>query len=222
MADVNVLDQAGKKVGTVKVAEEFLKPVVSKQVVADAVTAFRANQRRGTANTKTKSEVNFSGAKPWKQKGTGRARSGEKASPIWRKGSVVFGPRPRSYRKTLNKKVAKAAFHVAIADKLSSEAVVLVESIALDKPKTKLLAALLGKWKVDWERRGGALLLLEKADKNIELAARNIPGVEVQPANAVTTYDVLRFKKIVATKAAFELLKNRSASSVEESKGESK
>ncbi len=222
MSDVNVLDEAGKKVGTVKVAEEFLKPEVSKQVVADAVTAYRAGQRRGTASTKTKSEVNFSGAKPWKQKGTGRARSGEKASPIWRKGSVVFGPRPRSYRKTLNKKVAKAAFHVAIADKLANDALVLVENFVLEKPKTKLLAALLGKWKVDSERRGGALLLLEKADKNVELAARNIPGVEVQPARTVTTYDVLRFKKIIATKAAFDQLKNRSTLSAEESKGESK
>lgn len=212
MSDIQILDAQGKKVGTVKAAEALPKPLVSKQVVQDTVVAYRANQRRGTASTKTKSEVAFSGAKPWKQKGTGRARAGERGSPIWRKGGVVFGPRPHSYRKTVNKKVKQAALHVVLADKLAQEQLILVDKIALEQPKTKLLAALLGKWKVE----PTAILVLEKPDKNVELAVRNIPGVQTQAASTVTTYEILAHKRLVTTPAGLEKLKARFA------KGESK
>lgn len=205
MAEIAVLDDQGKKIKTVQVAESFMSVDVSTQVLTDVVVGLRANQRRGTAKTKNKSEVNFSGAKPWRQKGTGRARSGERSSPIWRKGAVVFGPRPRSYRKTLPLKVKREALHVALADKIASGQVVLVDKIALEQPKTKLLVGLLDKWKV----AGNAMIVLEKADKNIALAARNIPNVDVHNASTVTTYEVLRYKHLVTTPEGLDRLKSR-------------
>ncbi len=206
MSEIPVLDAAGKKISSVKLGDDFTAPRVSDQVVMDAVVALRANQRRGTAKAKTKSEVNFSGAKPWKQKGTGRARSGERSSPIWRKGAVAFGPRPRSYRKTVPKKVRQVAFRVALSEKIAANEMVLVEKIVLEQPKTKLLMGLLDKWQI----LSNVLILLDKADRNVELAARNLPGVEVHPVNTVTTYDVLRCKQLVTTPAGLDQLKARS------------
>ncbi len=205
MSQIPVIDAEGKKVNSVDVADSFLKSKVSPQVVQDTVVALRSAQRRGTANTKTKAEVNFSGAKPWKQKGTGRARSGERSSPIWRKGSVAHGPRPHSFRKTVNKKVKQAALHLALADKLSQNRVVLVDKIFVEQPKTKILAGLLGAWKVD----GSAMIVLERGNRNVELAARNIPGVQTHAAKEVTTYEILKYKQLVTTPEGLDMLKAR-------------
>ncbi len=206
MSEIPVLDVQGKKVASVKLDDAYLKPRVSKQVVQDAVVGLRANQRRGTACTKTKAEIAFSGAKPWKQKGTGRARSGERSSPIWRKGSVAHGPRPHSFRKIVNKKVKSAALHVALADKIKQNQLVLVDKIAVAEPKTKLLVGFLNKWNV----MPTAIIVLEKADKKLQLAARNIPGISTQSADTVSLYEILAHKRLVTTPAGLDSLKARS------------
>lgn len=199
-----VINISGQSKGEVEFADELLiKNGKGTQAVHDTVTAYMANQRLGTASTKQISEVHGSGKKPWKQKGTGRARAGSFASPLWRGGGVVFGPKPRDYTINVPKKVKALAFRKALSERLLAGDVVVVDELNLASHKTRdlagIVAALGGKDKP-------VLVVTEQVDKNLKLAARNLPNVQVEPVGSVNVYELLRFEKIVTTKAALEKL----------------
>jgi large subunit ribosomal protein L4 len=175
------------------------------QAVHDTVVAYMASQRSGTACAKTRSEVAGTGKKPWRQKGTGRARAGSFQSPIWRGGGVVFGPRPRDFRKDVNKKTRKLALKKALSERIKSGEVVVVDQINLDKPKTKAVVDILNNLKVD----GTALFVMANVDENIQLSARNIPYVGITTSQTLNTYDALKFDRIVMTKDAIAGLESR-------------
>jgi large subunit ribosomal protein L4 len=201
---LSVINISGQAKGEVEFADELLiKNGKGTQAVHDTVTAYMANQRLGTASTKQISEVHGSGKKPWKQKGTGRARAGSFASPLWRGGGVVFGPKPRDYTINVPKKVKALAFRKALSERLIAGDVVVIDELNLASHKTKnlagILAALGGKNKP-------TLVVTEQVDKNLKLAARNLPNVQVEPVGSVNVYELLRFEKIVTTKAALEKL----------------
>jgi large subunit ribosomal protein L4 len=201
-----VIDMAGAAQGEVEFADALLiKTGKGTQAVHDAVVAHMANQRLGTAKVKQMGEVAGTGKKPWKQKGTGRARAGSFQSPLWRGGAVVFGPRPRDYSKKITKKTKALAFRKALSERLLAGDVVVVNELVLANHKTREFAAALGKVAPAASR----LVVAETVDQNLKLASRNLPGVTVEPADSVNVYELLRFDKIVATKAALAKLEAR-------------
>ena len=175
------------------------------QAVHDAVVAYRASQRSGTACVKTRSEVAGTGKKPWRQKGTGRARAGSKQSPIWRGGGVVFGPRPRSFRKDINKKTRKLALRKALSERFKAGEVLVVDQVQMDQPKTKDVIRLLDQLKVD----GTALIVTGEVNANAQLSARNIPYVDVTTSASLNTYDTLKYDCLILTKDALSGLESR-------------
>lgn len=178
------------------------------QAVHDVVVAMRAARRSGSANTKTKAEVNFSGAKPWRQKGTGRARAGYKSSPIWRGGGVVFGPKPRDYSKKVSKTVRRLAFQKALTERINAGDVLTLETFAVKELKTKSFLSLL---KEQTEAKK-VLLISDSFDDNTYKAARNVKPVLLATANDVNTEQLLAFDKILLTSAALVKLAERMSS----------
>jgi large subunit ribosomal protein L4 len=207
MPTLDIVDKNGKAVSTVEVTKELLAFKTNPKVVRDAVAALMANRRRGTAHTKIKKEINFSGARPWRQKGTGRARAAERNSPLWRKGGVVFGPRNRDFSIDIPKKVKASALKQVVVEKLNSKSLIVVDSLELEKPKTKDFNMILENLKIE----ESALVVLAKKDEVLEKAARNLPNVKVVHASDLNTYDTLAYKKLVATKEAFEVIMKRLA-----------
>ena len=205
MSKLNLYTAQGEKAGEVDVADAVLVTDRGEQAVHDAVVAYQANQRAGTHKTKKRGEVSGGGIKPFKQKGTGRARAGSIRSPIWRGGGTIFGPQPRDYSQHVNKRVARLAFARAMSERIAEGAVIVVERFAPAQPKTRLLTELLKKIGV----KQGALLVNEVADRNLTLAVRNLAKVEVALANDVNTFQVLRYRQIVVSKAALEKLEQR-------------
>lgn len=207
MPTLDIVDKNGKAVSTVEVEKELLEFKTNPKVVRDAVAALLANKRSGTAHTKIKKEINFSGEKPWRQKGTGRARSGERSSPLWRKGGIVFGPRCRDFNVDIPKKVKAAALKQVVVDKMNGKAMIIVESLDIQKPKTKDFCKILENLKVV----EGALVVLDKKNEVVEKAARNLPDVKVVHASDLNTFDVLAYKTLVVTKEAFAVITKRLA-----------
>jgi large subunit ribosomal protein L4 len=199
---------------TVFTAEEAKKAKIElitdsekgRQAVHDVVVAMRANRRRGTASTKTKGEVALSGAKPWRQKGTGRARAGDKASPIWVGGGVVFGPRPRSYAKNTPKKVKVLAFRKALSERTLAGDVLIVDAFAVKEAKTKQFISLLGETAKDARK---TLVIGNSFDEKTYLAGRNVQNALLARAADVNTEQLLAFDKIVITKEALATLSER-------------
>ncbi|SDU26181.1 LSU ribosomal protein L4P [Verrucomicrobium sp. GAS474] len=175
------------------------------QALHDTIVAYRANRRAGTRGTKTKATVNKSGKKPWRQKGTGRARAGYASSPIWRGGGVVFGPQNRDFSKITPKKVKQLALKKAISERAKDESLILVEALELKDAKTKNLVALLEGFKIE----GSVLIVLAEANDNIYLASRNHLALEAVTADSVNAEDLLRFDKIVLTQAALDKIAAR-------------
>lgn len=175
------------------------------QAVHDSVVAYMASQRSGTACAKTRSEVAGTGKKPWRQKGTGRARAGSFQSPIWRGGGVVFGPRPRDFRKDVNKKTRKLALQKALTERIKSGEVLVVDQINIDQPKTKNFVRILDNLKVD----GTALLVTANPDSNLRLSSRNVSYVGVTTSESLNTYDTLKYDRIIITKDALTGLQSR-------------
>lgn len=202
---------------TVFTAEEAKKAKIElitdsekgRQAVHDAVVAMQANRRRGTASTKTKGEVALSGAKPWRQKGTGRARAGDKASPIWVGGGVVFGPRPRSYAKHTPKKVKVLAFRKALSERTLAGDVLIVDTFAVKEAKTKQFVSLLGETAKDARK---TLVIGNSFDEKTYLAGRNVQNALLARAADVNTEQLLAFDKIVITQEALATLSERLAS----------
>lgn len=210
MSKLPIYNMKGDRVGEYNIADELLELKKGAQAVHDAVEAYQVGLRAGTASTKTRAHVSGGGIKPWRQKGTGRARAGSIRSPIWRGGGIVFGPHPKKYEKRVNKKALRLAFRRAFSDRVVSGDVALVDQLAVSAPKTKSIVAVLNKLKMG----RGALLVLGAPDKNVQLAARNIPNVEVATAAGVHTYQVLRYPRMLVSQEAMakfeERLKNQS------------
>jgi len=202
---LKIQDTKGKNQGELEVKFELIENSKGEQAVHDAVTAYRAAQRSGTACTKTVGEVRGSNKKPWKQKGTGRARAGSVRSPLWRGGGVVFGPRPRDFSKKINKKTRQLALRKALSERLKAGDIIVLDSITISAPKTKEMLALLAALKLD----GTTLIVQSDVSKNLMLASRNIPDLTVTTSDNLNTYDVLRPDKLVFTKTAFEAVEAR-------------
>ena len=204
MATIKMYGRDGRDSGEVEVADDMLILDRGEQSVRDAVVARNASLRAGTASTLRKGEVAGSNKKPWKQKGTGRARAGYRQSPVWRGGGVAFGPHPRDFSIKVNKKVVRLAFRRALSERIADGAVKLVDDLSLAAPKTKELRGVL-------EALGApsALIVVPAWDDNLLLSARNLQGVEVTTVRNCSVYQVLRYPAIVMTRAAWEELKPR-------------
>ncbi len=175
------------------------------QAMHDAVVAMRAARRSGSANTKTKAEVDLSGAKPWRQKGTGRARAGYKSSPIWRGGGVVFGPKPRDYSKKVSKATRRLAFQKALSERIKAGDVLMIDRFVVPEIKTKSFMSILKK-ATDAQK---VLLISDSFDENTSRSARNVKSVRLATASDVNTEQLLAFHKILVTQKALEKLAER-------------
>lgn len=202
MSKVPLKNVKGDSVGDFEVADSLLVLDKGNQAVHEAVVAYNAHQRAGTASTLSKSEVHGSGKKPWKQKGLGRARAGYKQSNVWRGGYVAHGPQPRNYKKKVSKKVAKLAFQRAFSAKIDQGDITVVDELTVSAPKSKEFVAVMKNLGLD----RGALFIVDKASDNLLLATRNIQRVEVVSATLVNTYQMLRYKNVIVTKAGMEAL----------------
>lgn len=201
---VQVLDQSGKPVEEMIVPEEVFNYPVKSHLVYETVVNYLANQRQGTASTKTRAEVSGGGRKPWRQKGTGRARAGSNRSPLWRHGGTTFGPKPRDYSYELPRKAKKNALKSALAAKLADNLLLVVSEISISQPKTKEAVAWLKNMKID-----SALIIDSKENNNLFLAVRNIPKIKAVEGEKLNTYDVLRYKWLVFSQQAFNSLVER-------------
>jgi large subunit ribosomal protein L4 len=202
---LTVKDINGNQQGELEVRFSLVEGGRGTQAVHDVVVAHRANQRMGTACTKNVGEVSGSNKKPWRQKGTGRARAGSHQSPLWAGGGVVFGPRPRDFSKKVNAKTRHLALRKALTERLNAGDLHIVADLKLDSRKTKGFIEVLSKLDV----KGTVLVVDEAIDTNVRLASRNIEGIEVTTADNLNTYQVLRPNKLLVTKAAFEKLEAR-------------
>jgi len=198
MPKVSVHNMSGEAVGDLDLKPELFEVAPNVALMHQAVVAEEANARQGTASTKTRSEVRGGGAKPYRQKGTGRARQGSIRAPQFVHGGVVFGPHPRSYRKALPKKMRRGALKSALSARLADGAVVVVDEIKLDKISTKQMVAFLDRV----EAFGRTLVVLDGITDEIRLSTRNIPGVELRLSPAISVREVLNADKIVMTRAA--------------------
>lgn len=206
-----VITISGKAKGEVEFADELLiKNGKGTQAVHDTVVAYMANQRLGTSKVKQMSEVRGSGKKPWRQKGTGRARAGSFASPLWRGGGVVFGPHPRDYSINVPKKVKALAFRKVLSERLLAGDIIVVDELKLASHKTKEFAGLMQKLAADAKT---TLVVTDHVEDNLKLASRNLPGVQVEQADSVNVYELLRFEKIVVSQAALDKLRTRATKS---------
>jgi large subunit ribosomal protein L4 len=204
---LSVINLQGQAAGETEFADELLITTGrGTQALHDTVVGWRANQRQGTAKTKQISEVRGSGKKPWRQKGTGRARAGSFASPLWRGGGVVFGPQPRDYSIKVPKQVRALAFRKALSERLLAGDVIVVDDLKLDSHKTRELTGIIAKL-TDGPRT--TLLVTDQVHRNLKLASRNLPDVEVERADSLHAYALLRFDKIVVTLAALAQLQQR-------------
>ena len=200
MPKVTLFDQKGAKVGEIELAESIFGIEPNQSVLFEAIVMQRASLRQGTHKVKNRSEVAGGGRKPWRQKGTGRARQGSIRSPQWRGGGTVFGPQPRSYSYKLPKKVRRLALKSALASKVVEENILVIDSLSFEAPKTKEAVAFLKGLSVDTK----ALIVTDVANDNVALSARNIPGVTVVDANGLNVLDLVSHNKLIITKSAVE------------------
>lgn len=199
---VDVVNAQNEKIGSVELRDELFGGRIKTDLIHESVVRANAAERRGTHATKTRALVSGSGKKPWRQKGTGRARVGEIRNPLWRKGGTVFGPQPRSYEYQLPRKVEKGALRAALAQKLRDGNVVVVDALSVAEIKTKTAAEMLKRLGVG----GKALLVDTQPEDKLTLSMRNIEGVRVLPSNRVSARDVMDTRHVVLTKAAIERL----------------
>ncbi len=199
---VDVVNAQNEKIGSLELRDEVFGGRIKTDLIHESVVRANAAERRGTHATKTRAMVSGSGKKPWRQKGTGRARVGEIRNPLWRKGGTVFGPQPRSYEYRLPKKVEKGALRAAIAQKLRDGHVIVVDALSVGEIKTKAAVEMLKRLGVD----GKALLVDTKPEDKLTLSVRNIDGVRVLPSNRVSARDVMDTRRVVLTRTALEKL----------------
>ena len=195
MPKIDVYSIEGKKVKEVELKDEIFGIVPNEAVVHSVLVNFLANQRQGTQNTKTRSEVRGGGKKPWRQKGTGRARQGSIRAPQWIKGGIALGPKPRSYYYTVNKKERQLAVKSVLSSKVLENTLVVVDSLDMKEIKTKEMVKVLNNLKVE----GKTLMLLADKNENVQKSARNIEGVKTTLVNTINVYDLLKYKNLVVT-----------------------
>ena len=200
MPNMKVVNMAGKEVGEITLSDAVFGAEVNSAVLHAAVRAYLLNQRQGTQSTLTRSEVSGGGRKPWKQKGTGHARQGSTRSPQWVHGGIALGPKPRTYKVALNKKVKKLALVSALSAKAAAGEIVIVDSITASEYKTKTMVAMLSA--VDAEKK--PLIVLPAVNEFVVKSCANIPGAKTTVANSVNVYDVLNAGKLVFDKSAVE------------------
>jgi|UniRef100_A0A7V6A515 large subunit ribosomal protein L4 len=204
MALVDVYNVNKEKVGEVDLKEDIFGVEVKSYLLHEVVVWQRACRRKGTASTKTRGEVSGGGHKPWRQKGTGRARVGSNRSPLWRGGGTVFGPKPRSYAYSLPKKVRRAALKMALSSKLANGQLVVLEDYPFSAPKTKEFVQVMKKF--DLEK---ALFITSEGHEALELSARNVPYVQVLPTAGLNVYDILRYDHLVLLSPAVAAIEAR-------------
>lgn len=202
---LTIKDAKGTAQGELEVKFPLVEDGKGTQAVHDFVVAYQAAQRMGTACTKNVGEVAGTNKKPWRQKGTGRARAGSFQSPLWRGGGVVFGPKPRDFSKKVSRKTRQLALRKALSERLRAGDIVLVEDLKLGSAKTKEFVGLL----TALDLKGTALIVSQATDKNLALASRNVPNVALTTSESLNTYDVLRPDKLVFTRGAFEQVQTR-------------
>ena len=201
MPKVDLLNMEGKKVGNIELSEAVFGVEVNEYAMHDVVVNYLANQRQGTQSTKTRSEVSGGGKKPWKQKGTGRARQGSIRAPQWIHGGIALGPKPRSYKYTLNKKVKRLALKSALTTKVQENAIIVLDSLNFDEIKTKNMVKVLDAIKAE-----NALVVIKEKNINVQFSARNLENCKTATVNTINTYDLLKYPMLVITKDAVEKL----------------
>ncbi len=199
---LDVVNQQNQKVGSLDLRDDVFGGRVKTDLIHESVVRANAADRRGTHATKTRAMVSGSGKKPWRQKGTGRARVGEVRNPLWRKGGTTLGPQPRSYDYSLPKKVEKGALRAALAQRIKDGAVIVVDALSVAAIKTKAAAEMLRSLGID----GKALLIDVKPEDKLTLSVRNLEGVRILPSNRVSARDVMNTRRLVLTRAAIEKL----------------
>ena len=198
MPTMKVMDMTGKEVGSIELSEKVFGAEINGALLHTAVRTYLMNQRQGTQSTLTRSEVSGGGKKPWKQKGTGRARQGSTRSPQWVHGGIALGPKPRSYRLTMNKKARRAAMFSAFSSKVAAGEMIVVNSIAATEYKTKTMTAMLEALKAGKR----ALIVLPEVDNVVVKSCANIPGVKTAVCNALSVYDILNCDTFIVAEAA--------------------
>ena len=198
MPNVKVVNMAGKEVGEITLSDVIFGAEVNEAVLHAAVRAFLMNQRQGTQSTLTRSEVSGGGKKPWRQKGTGRARQGSTRSPQWTHGGIALGPKPRDYHIDMNKKTKRVALYSALSAKVAAGDLIVVDEIKVDGYKTKTVVNMLNALGADRK----ALIVLPEVDNFVVKSAANIPGVKTTLATTLNVYDILNANKFVVSKAA--------------------
>ncbi|NLZ53598.1 MAG: 50S ribosomal protein L4 [Thermoanaerobacteraceae bacterium] len=198
MPKVALFNIQGDKIGEIELSDDVFGAEVRPDIMHQAVVNYLANQRLGTASTLTRAEVAGGGRKPWRQKGTGRARHGSIRSPLWRKGGIVFGPKPRSFKTTMPKKLKRFALKSALSAKTKDNELILLDSLIMEVPKTKQMVSILNNLKADKK----SLIVIADKDENVVKSARNIPGVKATSVNTLNVYDILNHDYLIMTREA--------------------
>lgn len=204
--ETKLINASGEEVGKVKLNEKVFNQEIKTPLIWENVTVILRNQRLGLAKAKNRAEVRGGGKKPWRQKGTGMARHGSTRSPIWRKGGVVFGPKPRDYSTHIPQKKKMLALISTLSEKARDNRVVVIDKIALDTPKTKILVDILKKIKLTGSK---TLIGLEEMNQNLKLAGKNIPGLNLKRVEDINCYDVLAVNYVMFTQKGLEKLEQR-------------
>lgn len=198
MPKVNVYNMLGEKVREIELSDSVFGVEINQHAVYEVVKNYLANQRQGTQSAKTRAEVRGGGRKPWRQKGTGRARQGSIRAPQWKGGGVVFAPKPRDYRYSVPKKVKRLALKSALTSKVLNNEIIVVDEIKFDVPKTKEMVKFLNNIKADKK----ALIVMSEKSENIIKSARNIPNVQTTLVNTLNVYDILKYNSFIITEDA--------------------
>lgn len=202
MIDLPVHNIKGENIGEISLRDDIFNTKINKYLVHQVVKHYLANKRRGTASTKNRSEVRGGGVKPWRQKGTGRARAGSNRSPIWVGGGIVFGPAPRDYSFSLPKKMKVVALNSVLSDKVKNKEFIIIDKLFLEENKTKRMVEILKNLQASKK----PLIIIEKEDNDIAQAVRNIKGAKILPVSKINTYDLINQGKIIITKDALQLI----------------
>ena len=205
MASVAILTKDGKEKGKVDLPKEIFTGKVNDKVIHQAVVMYQASLRQGTLNTKERADVSGGGKKPYRQKGTGRARQGSSRSPLWKGGGTTFGPHPRDFGYSVPKKIRKAALRESLNAKFKDEEIIFVEELTEKYEKTKDFAKVLK----TWNPKGKTLALIDGSDQSVLLAGRNIPGFRILRAEDANAYDLMKYKTVILTKKAFDKILER-------------
>lgn len=197
MLTLDLFNKQAEKVGDIKLNENIFGVEINTHAMHQVVVALLANKRQGTQSAKTRAEVRGGGIKPWRQKGTGRARQGSIRAPQWIHGGIVFAPKPRDYRMSVPKSMRRVAFKSALSAKVAENEMIVIDSLEFDSPKTKAMIEVLSAFGAK-----KTLIVVEKSNENVYKSARNIPGVLVSPVNNLNVYDILKYENFIVTKDA--------------------